>query len=68
MRTERMPYWNEAVVGVGGPKRAREGGGGLGASGAERAGARQSLRARPVSSPAAPGALVHAGGRTNFTR
>lgn len=23
MRIERMPYWNEAVVGAGGPERAR---------------------------------------------
>lgn len=68
MRTERMPYWNEAVVGVGGPERAREGGGGRGVSKAERAGAPQNLRARPASPPEAPGALVHAEGRTNFTR
>lgn len=68
MRTERMPYWKEAVVGVGGPERAREGGGGRGASEAERVGAGRSERGRPLSPPAAPGALVHAEGRRNFTR
>lgn len=69
MRTERMPYWNEAVVGVGAPERARKGGGGRGASEAERAGARQSERASEAGGPpAAPEAWVHSEGRTNFTR
>lgn len=62
MRTERMPYWNEAVVGVRAAERARKGGGGRGASEAQRAG--EAGVPRLGGAPAS----VHAAGRTNFTR
>lgn len=60
MRTERMPYWNEAVVGVRAAERARKGGGG-------RERARRSERVRPASpASAAPRPLsTPRGGRTS---